>query len=104
MLAWLPMHSGFAATNSLACACAMVDMLNEMITLDAGTTKNDECRTVKMTREVFELLVGCLRGKGPEDFVFTHEDGSRIKDFRGVWHATCVKAGVYRAANMPQVL
>jgi integrase len=52
-----------------------VDVLRGTIRLDPGTTKNDDGREVAMTRAVRELLTACVRGKQPEEHVFTRQDG-----------------------------
>ena len=71
-----------------------VDLKNRTIRLFAGETKNNEGRVVKMTDEVYDYLRVCVEGKGPEDAVFTWEDGSEVKDFRGSWTKMTKAAGV----------
>jgi hypothetical protein len=71
-----------------------VDVLGGIIRLDPCTTKNDEGWEVAMTRTVLELLTESIRGKQPEDYVFTREDGSPVRDFRQVWANVCSAAGV----------
>jgi hypothetical protein len=41
-----------------------------------------------------DLLQQCCAGKRGDDFVFTREDGSQVKDFRGAWATVCGIAGV----------
>jgi len=36
-----------------------------------------------MNEHVSRVLVRCVYGKKPDDFVFTREGGSPVKDFRG---------------------
>jgi integrase len=60
-----------------------VNLLAGTIRLDPGTTKNDDGREVVMTKPVRELLTQCVHGKGPDDYVFTRNNGTRIADFRG---------------------
>jgi integrase len=62
-----------------------IDLADRTIRLDVGTTKNGHGRIVKMTQEVFTLLQTCASKKGPEDHLFTREDGSPVLDFRGAW-------------------
>ena len=57
-------------------------------------TKNGEPRTIPMTRSVKELLHISCEGKSSEEFVFTRADGKQVKDFRDLWSAVCVSAGV----------
>jgi integrase len=73
-----------------------VDMLNRTITLDPGTTKNGEGRTIKMTEEVYQLLVECVRGKEPDHLVFTRKSGKAVLDFRGAWYSLCERSGLGR--------
>ena len=71
-----------------------VDLLDRWIELEEGTTKNDEARKVHMTGEVFELMKECVRGKKPDDFVFTREAGGRVVDPRDEWYSLCVSSGL----------
>jgi integrase len=71
-----------------------VDLASRTIRLDPGTTKNDEGRTVVMTGLVHGLLLQCILGKQPGDFVFTRDDGKPVKDFRGTWEKVCKQAKV----------
>jgi hypothetical protein len=47
---------------------------------------------VVMTDEVHELLTECVKGKGPEDNVFTGPDA--VRDFRGQWNRLVKAAGL----------
>jgi integrase len=85
---------GFRKAELLNMRLRQVDLLNRTLTLDPGTTKNDEGRTVKMTLETYQLLRECVRGKGPDDFVFTRADGLPVRDFRGAWAKLCKAAGL----------
>ncbi len=71
-----------------------VNLLTRTIRLEPGSTKNGEGREVTMTKAVYELLAGCLRGKCADDYVFTRVDGKRVKDFREQWRNACGTAGV----------
>jgi integrase len=68
-----------------------IDLTNRTIRLLPGETKNEEGRMVKMTDEVYNLIRFCVEGKQSDDALFTWEDGSLVKDFRGAW-ATMTKA------------
>jgi len=71
-----------------------VDLFARTIRLDAGETKNDEGRLAVMTDAVYTLLLECVRGKKPDDYVFTRTNGKRVADFRVTWRKACVAAGV----------
>ena len=73
---------------------AQVNLLSRTIRLEPGTTKNGEGREVTMTKAVYELLAGCISGKGAADYVFTWPDGKPVRDFRELWRNACVAAGV----------
>jgi hypothetical protein len=71
-----------------------VNFFANTIRLHPGETKNDDAREVDMTQPVRELLRQCVHGKGPNDYVFTRENGGPVIDFRKTWEAVCVRAGV----------
>jgi len=73
---------------------AETNLLNRTITLDPGTTKNGEGRTIKMTQEVYALLMECVRGKAPDDLLFTRRNGKPVLDFRGAWYSLCQRSGL----------
>lgn len=69
-----------------------LDLLGKII--DLGETKNGDQRMLPMTEHLFQVLVRCASGKKTNDFVFTHDDGSKVKDFRGAWWNACIRAGL----------
>jgi integrase len=70
-----------------------LDLVGRTIRLAPGTTKNNDGRVVRMTSEVYQLLSACAAGKGPQDFVFTRDDGKPVLDFRTAWEHACERAG-----------
>jgi integrase len=75
-----------------------VDLLNQTIDLNPGATKNKDARVIKMTREVHAVISMCIEGKGPDDRVFTREDGKIIGNFRKTWYRMCCNVGLGRMA------
>jgi len=77
---------------------SQVDLLGEppTIRLDAGSTKNDDGRVVVIPASLRPLLVECMRGKRPDEPLFTRENGEPVRDFRWTWCKACVRAGVGR--------
>ena len=72
-------------------------MIERTITLNPGTTKNDDGRVVVMTSDVYVLLQACCAGKQATDFVFTRLDSKKkIKEFRDDWVVLCRDAGLGR--------
>jgi hypothetical protein len=94
------------AEMRLACAVLRAKILRPQVAgrvghLEQGTTKNDEGRKVKMTTEVYDLMLEATRGKNPDDFVFNRENGEHVVDPRDDWYALCVesKLGHYVTAK-----
>jgi integrase len=71
---------------------AYIDLLNGLMTLDPGTTKNNDGRIVKLTSETWELVKQCVLSKTPDQFLFTWKNGLPIKDFRVTWTNLTEKA------------
>jgi integrase len=85
---------GWRKSELLGLQVSQVDLKARSIRLLPGTTKNDKGRVVKMTDRVHDLLSVCVKDKQPSDAVFTWEDRSPVKDFRGTWDALTKAAGV----------
>lgn len=88
--------TGMRKEEILSLTWDRVNLFDRTITLDAGTTKNDEARILYLTGELLEMIQEhhrCMKGT----YVF-HKDGHRIKDFRKVW----VKA--FGDAKLPEKL
>jgi len=86
---------GWRKSELLNLKVRQVDLLSRTVTLQPGMTKNDEGRTAYMTANVFVLLSELTRGKRPNDHVFTR-NGKPVRDLRGTWRKTCIKAKVGR--------
>jgi integrase len=85
---------GFRKSELLALRVRQVNLADRTIQLLPGTTKNDKGRTVRMTEDVYQRLAPCVKGKKPEDAVFTWENGDPVKDFRVAWDKMCEAAKV----------
>lgn len=85
---------GWREDELLALRVGQLDLLGKII--DLGETKNGDQRMILMTEHVFQVLVRCVAGKKPDEFVFTHDDGSPVKDFRQAWWNACIRAGLGR--------
>jgi integrase len=85
---------GWREDELLALRVGQLDLLGKII--DLGETKNGDQRMIHMTEHVFQCLVRCVAGKKPDDFVFTRDDGCRVKDFRQAWWNACIRAGLGR--------
>jgi integrase len=85
---------GFRKSELLEMRCEQVNLFDGTVCLWRGTTKSDEPRHVKLTRETKTLIAASVAGKQPSDYVFTRKDGQRIRDFRESWATLCEAAGV----------
>lgn len=87
---------GWRRAEVLGLKVKQVDLLNRIIRLEVGSTKNKKGRIVTMTETVYQLLLQCCEGKLGEDFVFTRFLNGQHKpiiDFRDVWAKGCKVAG-----------
>ncbi|HTQ59971.1 MAG TPA: site-specific integrase [Candidatus Solibacter sp.] len=85
---------GFRKSELLNLRVGQVDLQTKTISLLPGETKNGQGRTIVMTSDVLALISECIKGKQAADFVFTWQDGRRVRDFRVTWKQVCEKAGV----------
>jgi integrase len=81
---------GFRKGELLGMRVRQVDFFGRWLELEQGTTKNGEGRKVKMTEEVYQLMLESARAKNPDDFIFTREDGAPVVDPRDDWYTLCV--------------
>ncbi len=74
-----------------------VDLDGHTVHLEAGSTKNDQPRTIPITGELLETVKiqkAARDSRFPEcDYVF-HRKGQRIGNFQRAWRSACKRAGV----------
>jgi integrase len=85
---------GFRRGELVGLRVSQVDLKARVIHLLPGTTKSDEGRNVVMTGEVFDLISESVKGKKPDDHVFTWGDGTPVNDFRRSWRTIAKNAGL----------
>jgi len=92
---------GWRRGEMLKLRVRQVDLTGRTLRLDPGTTKNKKGREVAIDTSLAELFRAACAGKGPDELVFTRDDGSAVLDFRGAWRNLCVRTGVgeYRCAG-----
>ena len=90
---------GWRDTEIAKLTWSQVDLLQGIVRLEPGETKNDEGRTVYLDDElklVFqEQWENRKLSKTLIPYVFPNADGSdRIRDFRGAWSTACREVGL----------
>lgn len=94
-------YTGMREGEILGLEWNQVDLLNGVIRLRAGETKNDEGREVPITTQLRSLLneQSAKRVPGCEYVCFRFDrkgNAVKIEGFRKAWYTACVKAGLGR--------
>ena len=96
-------YTGMRKGEILKLLWDQVDLLERVITLNPGETKNKEGRLLPLDGELLETIrmQRAIRDEKHPDcpWVF-HWRGKRIRDFRGSWEIACKKAGLWDAARV----
>jgi integrase len=100
----LAYYTGCRRGEILSLQWSQVDLLERVIRLEPGATKNKEARTIPLAQDVVEVLAmqrhrrNQYHPRCPWVF-FRHATGDRLEDFRGAWAAACKTGRVVRCGH-----
>ena len=93
-------YTGCRKGEILGLQWSQVDLLQHVVRLEAGTTKNDEARLIPLAPELYEVLKmqKTIRDERyPNCLWVFFRDGEPILDFRGAWEEACNAARLWNA-------
>jgi integrase len=95
----LAYYTGMRKGEMLNLRWEQVDLVENVIRLETGETKNGESREVALDGELLETIRmqrSIRDAQHPTcEWVFFSDRGKQIQDFRGAWERACKKVGLW---------
>jgi len=91
-------YTGCRKGEILSLQWSQLDLLEQIVRLEAGTTKNDEARMIPLAPDLCEVLKmqkSIRDQKYPGCPWVFFRNGEQILDFRGGWEEACNAAGLW---------
>jgi integrase len=95
-------YTGCRKGEILGLEWSQVDLAEQVVRLEAGTTKNDEPRLIPLAPELYQVLKmqKAIRDERyPCCQAVFFRGGERIRDFRGAWEEACKAAKLWNGAT-----
>ena len=92
--------TGWRLSEITGLTWSQVDLNRAVVRLEAGTTKNDEGRTIFLDMELVDVFKEQFRNRQLGCPYVFHRNGNLIKDFRVVWRRARREAGVAASCSM----
>jgi integrase len=71
-----------------------IDLAGQAIRLRPENSKNKQGRVLKLTGELFAIIIRACDGRRLDGAFVFHNDGKQIGDFRKSWRSACLAAGL----------
>ncbi len=91
-------NTGVRKREMLLIRCQQVDLMEGIVRLEPGETKNDEPRHVPLVgelREIIRLQIETRDQRYPDCPWLFFRNGKQIRDFRKAWESACQRAGLW---------